>query len=140
MSSWRRTFGFDVDSEVTVGRQIVRDAVRNKVRCADGTPFVRHRDKAEAIRAYLTRHGAVVTRADIREAAPFGGIPVKKAAYCLFAFLLGFVGGHKFYAGEIGLGLIYALFACSLVPLVISLIESVIALCKKADAAGYILV
>jgi len=41
----------------------------------------------------------------------------------LFAFLLGCFGIHKFYLGKVGQGVLYYLFALTMVPRVISLIE-----------------
>lgn len=65
---------------------------------------------------------------------------VNKVAYCLLAFFLGGIGAHKFYAGKIGSGILYILFCWTLIPGIIAFIEFIIALCKKADANGNILV
>lgn len=65
---------------------------------------------------------------------------VNKVAYCLLAFFLGGFGIHKFYAGKIGTGILYIVFCWTFIPGIIAFIEFIIALCKKADANGMILV
>ena len=65
---------------------------------------------------------------------------VNKVVYCLLAIFLGGIGIHKFYSGKIGMGIIYILFCWTWIPLIVSVIEFIIALCKKADANGNILV
>lgn len=68
------------------------------------------------------------------------GKEVNKVAYCLFAFLLGGIGIHKFYAGKTTAGILYILFSWTAIPTIISLVEFIIALTKKADANGNIIV
>lgn len=65
---------------------------------------------------------------------------VNKIVYCVLAFFLGGIGIHKFYAGKIGTGILYILFCWTFIPGFIAFIEFIIALCKKADANGNILV
>ncbi len=65
---------------------------------------------------------------------------VNKVAYCLLALFLGWLGIHKFYSGRIGMGILYILVCWTYVPAVISFIEFLIALTKKADENGKILI
>lgn len=65
---------------------------------------------------------------------------VNKVVYCLLAFFLGGIGVHKFYSGKIGLGILYLVFCWTYIPLIASLIEFIMALCKKADDNGMIIV
>ncbi len=49
-----------------------------------------------------------------------------KVAAALFAFFLGGIGGHKFYLGEMGWGIIYLLFCWTGIPAIAALIEFII--------------
>lgn len=42
----------------------------------------------------------------------------------VLALLLGWLGGHKFYLGQTGLGIVYLLFSWSGIPLIVSFIEA----------------
>lgn len=68
------------------------------------------------------------------------GKVVNKVVYCVLAFLLGGIGIHKFYAGKTGAGICFLLFCWTGIPLIISLIDGITALCKHADAAGNIII
>lgn len=65
---------------------------------------------------------------------------VNKIAYCLLAFFLGLFGAHKFYAGKIGLGIVYLLFCWTFIPGIVAFVEMIIGISKEADAYGNILV
>lgn len=65
---------------------------------------------------------------------------VNKVVYCLLAFFLGSFGIHKFYAGKIGMGIVYLVLCWTFIPGFIAFIEFLVALFKKADVNGNILV
>jgi len=65
---------------------------------------------------------------------------VNKVVYCILAFFLGGIGVHKFYAGRIGTGIIFICFSWTFIPAVIAFIDFIVAILKKADANGNILV
>lgn len=46
----------------------------------------------------------------------------------VLAILLGGIGAHKFYLGNIGIGLVYLLFSWTGIPMIIGLIEGIIML------------
>lgn len=68
------------------------------------------------------------------------GKVVNKVVYCILALFLGGLGVHKFYAGRIGAGICYLLFCWTCIPAFIALIEFIVALCKKSDSFGNIVV
>ena len=65
---------------------------------------------------------------------------VNKTTYCLLAFFLGGIGIHKFYAGKTSSGILYLIFFWTFIPAFIAFIEFIVALCKKADSNGNILI
>jgi len=56
-----------------------------------------------------------------------------KLAAALFALLLGGIGVHKFYLGQIGMGVLYLLFFWTFIPAIIGLIEGIILLTMSDD-------
>lgn len=66
--------------------------------------------------------------------------PVNKLSYALLALFVGGFGVHKFYAGKVGLGILYLVFCWTLIPGLVAFIEFIIALCTQADANGNIYV
>lgn len=65
---------------------------------------------------------------------------VNKVVYCLLALFLGGLGVHKFYSGKIGMGILYLVFCWTYIPAFVAFIEFIMALCKKADNNGMIIV
>jgi TM2 domain-containing membrane protein YozV/ribosomal protein L37AE/L43A len=49
-----------------------------------------------------------------------------KVAAFLFAWFLGGIGGHKFYLGRVGQGVLYLLFFWTFIPAILSFIEGII--------------
>ena len=52
----------------------------------------------------------------------------------IFAILLGGIGAHKFYMGQVGMGVFYLLFFWTFIPAIAGLIEGIIYL-SESDAA-----
>ena len=71
---------------------------------------------------------------------PVNGQKVNQLAYVLFAILLGTFGIHEFYAGKVGLGILCILFCWTGIPSLVGLIKGILALTRKADEDGNILV
>ena len=46
------------------------------------------------------------------------------STYAILAFFFGGVGAHKFYFGQIGIGVLYAVFVWTFIPSLIGLIET----------------
>lgn len=73
-------------------------------------------------------------------AAGSGKKVVNKLVYCLLAFFVGGLGIHKFYSGKIGMGILYIVFCWTMIPSLVAFVEMIIAITKKADANGNIVV
>jgi TM2 domain-containing membrane protein YozV/ribosomal protein L40E len=57
-----------------------------------------------------------------------------RIAAALFAFFLGAFGGHKFYLGQIGLGILYLLFFWTFIPALVAFIEFILFLTMSDEA------
>jgi TM2 domain-containing membrane protein YozV len=57
-----------------------------------------------------------------------------RIAAALFAFFLGGFGVHKFYLGQVGMGILYLVFCWTFIPAIVGLIEAII-LFTQSDAA-----
>ncbi|WP_321419146.1 TM2 domain-containing protein [uncultured Methanomethylovorans sp.] len=51
----------------------------------------------------------------------------------ILAILLGGIGVHKFYLGEIGLGILYLCFSWTFIPSIVGFIEGIIYLTKSDE-------
>lgn len=51
-----------------------------------------------------------------------------KTTAALLAFFLGGIGGHKFYLGQTGMGLLYLFFSWTFIPLMVSFVEFIMLL------------
>ncbi|WP_228473377.1 TM2 domain-containing protein, partial [Listeria seeligeri] len=65
---------------------------------------------------------------------------VNKWVYVALALLLGTFGAHKFLAGKNGQGVLYVVFCWTGIPSIVSFIEGIVAIFKKADANNEILI
>ena len=63
-----------------------------------------------------------------------------KALYVAMALLFGSFGVHKFCAGRVWVGLLYAVFSWTFIPGVIGIIEGILAAFKPTDSLGAIVV
>lgn len=63
-----------------------------------------------------------------------------KALYVAMALLFGSFGVHKFCAGRVWTGLLYAVFCWTAIPGIIGIIEGVLAAFKPTDSLGAIIV
>lgn len=56
-----------------------------------------------------------------------------RIAAALFAFFLGGFGGHKFYLGQIGLGILYLIFCWTFIPAIVAFIEFILYLAMSDE-------
>ena len=63
---------------------------------------------------------------------------VNKGVYIGLCLILGGIGAHKFYAGKWVQGLLYLGFSWTGIPVVIALIDLVVAMFKRSDEYGEI--
>jgi TM2 domain-containing membrane protein YozV len=57
-----------------------------------------------------------------------------KIAAALLALFLGGIGVHKFYLGQVGLGILYLLFCWTFIPSIIAFVEFIILLTMSDEA------
>jgi TM2 domain-containing membrane protein YozV len=57
-----------------------------------------------------------------------------RVAAALFALFLGGFGGHKFYLGQVGLGILYLLFCWTFIPAIVAFIEFILFLTMSDEA------
>ena len=57
-----------------------------------------------------------------------------RVAAALFAFFLGGFGGHKFYLGQVGLGILYLIFFWTFIPAIVAFIEFILFLTMSDEA------
>lgn len=64
---------------------------------------------------------------------------VNKTIYIIVALILGGLGVHKFYADQVGQGILHLVFFWTGIPSVVAIIHDIIVIfTKKADEYGYI--
>ena len=56
-----------------------------------------------------------------------------KVTAAILAFVLGGFGIHKFYLGQVGMGIVYLLFCWTFIPAIIAFIEFIILLVMSDD-------
>ena len=56
-----------------------------------------------------------------------------RVAAALLAILLGGLGAHKFYLGEVGMGLLYLCFSWTFIPAIVGLVEGIVYLTKSDE-------
>ncbi|WP_046004625.1 TM2 domain-containing protein [Pseudoalteromonas rubra] len=90
--------------------------------------------------AVIKAKAEICPKCGVRQSAPPGALGSTAAngksrvAAALFAFFLGSFGAHKFYLGQVGLGVLYLFFCWTFIPALISLIEFILFLTMSDEA------
>jgi TM2 domain-containing membrane protein YozV len=65
------------------------------------------------------------------------GPPKSRIVAGVLGLLLGGLGVHKFYLGNVGLGIVYLIFFWTFIPAIIGFIEGIIYLVQSDEEFGY---
>jgi TM2 domain-containing membrane protein YozV len=88
----------------------------------------------------INARAEICPKCGVRQQPPPGFIGASTAsgknrvAAALFAILLGGLGIHKFYLGQVGQGILYLLFCWTFIPAIIGFIEGIIYLTMSDSA------
>lgn len=89
--------------------------------------------------AVIRAKAEICPKCGVRQTVSSSGLSLapngrSKLAAALFAILLGDLGIHKFYLGQVGWGVVYLLFCWTFIPAIIGLIEGIIYLSMSDQA------
>ncbi|WP_269073344.1 TM2 domain-containing protein [Listeria marthii] len=139
------TFSPDTGDEVEVYKHGEELIVNKKVEKTTENPNInivnnnsQNQDQAQEQAQTQTQTQTVVT--EIRFSQKDEGKLVNKWVYVALALLLGTFGAHKFLAGKNGQGVLYVVFCWTGIPSIVSFIEGIVAIFKKADGNNEILI
>jgi TM2 domain-containing membrane protein YozV/ribosomal protein L40E len=98
-----------------------------------------------ACAAILDARAEICPKCGVRQAGTLGGLGAttpsgkSRVAAALFALFLGGFGVHKFYLGQVGMGIVYLLFCWTFIPSIIAFVEGIILLTQtdQVFAAKY---
>lgn len=137
------TFSPDTGDEVEVYKHGEELIVNKKVEKTSENPNInivnntsQNQEQAQEQKQEQTQ--TVIT--EIRFSGQNEGKLVNKWIYVALALLLGTFGAHKFLAGKNGQGVLYIVFCWTGIPSIVSFIEGIVAIFKKANDANEILI
>lgn len=94
--------------------------------------------------AQISARAEICPKCGVRQSAPPSGFAGTGAGRtrlvaALFAILLGGLGLHKFYLGQVGWGVVYLIFCWTFIPAIVGLIEgiSLLVMSDQAFAVAY---
>ncbi|WMW24003.1 NINE protein [Methanolobus sediminis] len=89
---------------------------------------------------YCTKCGSVITKeavicpkCGVKQPSIGSSGEKNKVAAGILGILLGGLGAHKFYLGQVGTGILYLCFSWTMIPSLIGLIEGIIYLTMSDD-------
>lgn len=83
--------------------------------------------------AVIRRNAEICPRCGVRQFGSPSGLGVapngkSRVVAALLAFFLGGFGAHKFYLGQVGMGLLYLLFFWTAIPAIVAFVEFILLL------------
>jgi TM2 domain-containing membrane protein YozV len=81
----------------------------------------------------IKKEAEICPECGVRQKSPVGGSDKDRTAAALLAFLFGWMGAHKFYLDQVGMGLLYLCFFWTLIPGLVALVEGIIYLTKSEE-------
>lgn len=90
-----------------------------------------------ACAAVLDARAEICPGCGVRQAMPGGpGLATtpsgrSRVVAALFALLLGGFGAHKFYLGQVGMGVVYLLFCWTFIPSIVAFVEGIVLLTQS---------
>lgn len=100
-------------------------------RTPHATPATQTRRPSASVQSL---HGSDVAPAQAPAATVRAQAAKSRSTAAVLAFLLGFIGVHKFYLGRTGPGLLYLFFFWTLIPGLLSIIDFVMLLTTSDEA------
>ncbi len=74
----------------------------------------------------LDPRAEICPKCGVRQLGKNGQGEKNRVAAALFAIFLGGLGIHKFYLGQVGMGIVYLIFFWSVIPVIVGFVEGVI--------------
>lgn len=88
--------------------------------------------------AVIRARAEICPKCGVRQAMPSPSLGVfagrNRIGAALFAIFLGWLGIHKFYLGQIGMGVLYLIFCWTFIPMIAGFIEGIIYLTMTDEA------
>lgn len=81
----------------------------------------------------IKKEAEICPKCGVRQKVASSSGKKNKVTAGVLAILLGGIGVHKFYLGQIGMGILYLLFCWTFIPSIIGLIEGIIYLTQSDE-------
>jgi TM2 domain-containing membrane protein YozV len=81
----------------------------------------------------IKKEAEICPECGVRQKSAVSDSSKDRATAGILAILLGWIGAHKFYLGETGLGILYLCFFWTGIPAIVGLIEGIIYLTKTDE-------
>lgn len=79
----------------------------------------------------IKKEAEICTECGVRQQGATADSDKDRTTAAIFALLLGGLGAHHFYLGNVGRGVLYLLFVWTLIPAIVGFIEGILYLTKS---------